>query len=310
MESDIEPHVLTSKYADKERQHLLVQSIVHTSKMPNKSMAPKLIEALNFWFKLPNDKLDKVINIFRLIQATNNTIIDVSENAMARNGKSTANSVYSLADALNSSYYCCFLILERLRDLENFEAVKFGNEYFLDSSKGYGLETYWRDNIICPSEEEYVRMGTLKTGSVIRIVIKLMQLLSGNKKDLTKLTNSLAQFFHIYDDYVSLHAMDDYLLNKNGTDMISEGKFSFPMVHAICTKPNDVQLLNILRQKTKEEELIKYCLKLLEKFGSLEYTKQILKNLKEEAEKEMKQMEENPHMKKIFEDILSKLKIN
>jgi geranylgeranyl pyrophosphate synthase len=47
----------------------------------------------------------------------------------------------------------------------------------------------------------------------------------------------------------------------------------------------------------------------LEQVGSIEYTKQTLRNLRSEAEEEMKKFEENPSMIQLLDDIFSKLKM-
>jgi len=59
----------------------------------------------------------------------------------------------------------------------------------------------------------------------------------------------------------------------------------------------------ILRQRTQKVDLKKYCVKLLEKFGSLSYTKHILEELDDEARIEVAKLGGNP----MLEDILDKM---
>jgi hypothetical protein len=59
----------------------------------------------------------------------------------------------------------------------------------------------------------------------------------------------------------------------------------------------------ILRQRTHVEELKKYCVKLLEKFGSLSYTRHILEELDAEARTEVAKLGGNP----VLENVLDKL---
>lgn len=47
---------------------------------------------------------------------------------------------------------------------------------------------------------------------------------------------------------------------------------------------------DILRQRTKDVEVKKYCIHLLEKLGSFKYTRDILKKLDEEARAEVIQI--------------------
>lgn len=37
--------------------------------------------------------------------------------------------------------------------------------------------SYWRDNSVCPSEEDYIHMVTHKTGGLFRLSVSLMQVL-------------------------------------------------------------------------------------------------------------------------------------
>ena len=59
----------------------------------------------------------------------------------------------------------------------------------------------------------------------------------------------------------------------------------------------------ILRQQTRDEELKKYCVILLEMFGSLNYTRRTLEELDTEARAEVAKHGGNP----MLEDILNEL---
>jgi len=59
----------------------------------------------------------------------------------------------------------------------------------------------------------------------------------------------------------------------------------------------------ILRQRTRDVELKKYCVTLLEKFGSLKYTRHTLEKLDAEMRAEIANLGGNP----ILEDVLDEL---
>jgi geranylgeranyl diphosphate synthase type 3 len=59
----------------------------------------------------------------------------------------------------------------------------------------------------------------------------------------------------------------------------------------------------ILQQRTRDEELKKYCVTLLEKFGSLSYTRRTLDKLDTEARSEVAKHGGSP----LLEDILDKM---
>ena len=49
---------------------------------------------------------------------------------------------------------------------------------------------------------------------------------------------------------------------KSFCEDITEGKFSFPIIHAINYMPEDTRLINILRQKTEDMEIKKHAVRL------------------------------------------------
>ncbi len=93
--------------------------------------------------------------------------------------------------------------------------------------------------------------------------------------------------------------------HKGFCEDITEGKFSFPIIHSIRAVPHDHRLLSILKQRTNgialpplgqlfrcccccfsnvvsscalaDVELKKYAVKYMEQTGSFEYTRNILK---------------------------------
>jgi geranylgeranyl diphosphate synthase, type III len=72
---------------------------------------------------------------------------------------------------------------------------------------------------------------------------------------------------------------------------LTEGKFSFPIIHAIRSDPANLQLLNILKQKTTDEEVKRYAVKYMESKGSFEYCKKVLMTLGERARKLVAEVE-------------------
>lgn len=103
------------------------------------------------------------------------------------------------------------------------------------------MELYWRDNFTCPTESEYRQMTIRKTGGLFMLAIRLMQLFSANKKDFSKLTATLGLYFQIRDDYGNL-SMKEYTENKSFCEDLTEGKFSFPLIHAVQNQTQDRQV--------------------------------------------------------------------
>jgi geranylgeranyl diphosphate synthase type 3 len=90
--------------------------------------------------------------------------------------------------------------------------------------------------------------------------------------------------FQIRDDYQNLSS-PEYISNKGLCEDLTEGKFSFPIIHSIRTQPDNMQLLNILKQKTDDEQVKKYAVSYMEGTGSFEYCRKVLETLTERARK-------------------------
>ncbi|CAH2241849.1 jg16238 [Pararge aegeria aegeria] len=62
---------------------------------------------------------------------------------------------------------------------------------------------------------------------------------------------------------------------------------------------------HILRQRTRDVEVKRYCISLLEKFGSFQYTRERLQQLDDEARAEVKRLGGNPHLEELLDELLS-----
>ena len=96
------------------------------------------------------------------------------------------------------------------------------------------------------------------------------------------LVNVIGLIFQIRDDYMNLSSTD-YTNNKGLCEDLTEGKFSFPVIHSIRSNPHNLQLINILKQKTNEEQVKRYAVSYMESTGSFAYCKKTLKELTEKA---------------------------
>lgn len=92
----------------------------------------------------------------------------------------------------------------------------------------------------------------------------------------------LGVIFQICDDYLNLFNAT-YTQNKGFCEDLTEGKFSFPVIHAIHADPDDFQLINILKQKTESKELKIYAIDYMERMGSFRHTREFIAKLKTEA---------------------------
>jgi geranylgeranyl diphosphate synthase type 3 len=77
-----------------------------------------------------------------------------------RRGVPTAHRVYGLASTISAALYVYFLALQKVLRFNHPEMIKLYIEMNVESWRGQALDVYWRDNYICPSEEEYMEMIT------------------------------------------------------------------------------------------------------------------------------------------------------
>ncbi|KAK7220688.1 hypothetical protein V2G26_008691 [Clonostachys chloroleuca] len=209
---------------------------------------------------------------------------DVQDMSELRRGFPVAHNIFGVAQTINSANYIYFSALVELQKLGNPKAVDIFAEELVNLHRGQGMDLYWRDTLTCPTEDDYLEMVGNKTGGLFRLGIKLMQAESDVGMDCVPLANLVGLIFQIRDDYMNLHSQE-YSDNKGMCEDLTEGKFSFPIIHSIRTNPVNRQLVNILKQKTTNIDIKKYAVTYMESTGSFQYTRDVLAILLERAEK-------------------------
>ncbi|XP_004524463.1 geranylgeranyl pyrophosphate synthase isoform X2 [Ceratitis capitata] len=278
--------------AQKEQDEILLQPFAYIQQIPGKQFRSELALAFNHWLNIPAEKLHQIGEIVQMLH--NSSLLGVP----------VAHSIYGVASTMNAANYVLFLSLAKVQQLGHPEATNVYTEQLLELHRGQGMEIYWRDSFTCPSESDYKLMTIRKTGGLFMLAIRLMQLFSENKEDFTKLTAILGLYFQIRDDYCNL-SLKEYTQNKSFAEDLTEGKFGFPVIHAVRSQKHDKQVLHILRQRTHDIEVKKYCIGLLEKLGSFQYTREVLESLDKEARAEVERLGGNPYMDLLLNKLLS-----
>ena len=67
--------------------------------------------------------------------------------------------------------------------------------------------------------------------------------------------------------------------------------------------PEDRQIMNILRQRTTDIEVKKYCVSLLEKTGSFKYTLDVLEELDSKVRSEIEKLGGNVHLIALMDEL-------
>ncbi|KAL9126505.1 MAG: hypothetical protein Q9217_004451 [Psora testacea] len=237
---------------------------------PGKDIRKQLIAAFNIWLKVPETSLAIITKVVGMLHTASLLVDDVEDFSQLRRGVPVAHSIFGTAQTINSANYVYFAALQELLKLGNDKVIKIYTDELCNLHRGQGMDLFWRDTLTCPSEQDYLEMVGNKTGGLFRLAVQLMQAESK--------MNTIGLLFQIRDDYMNL-ASTEYAETKGLCEDLTEGKFSFPIIHSIRSNPQNLQLMNILKQKTTDEEVKKYAVKYMEKTGSFEYCRIVLRVL-------------------------------
>lgn len=283
-------------------ERILLEPYKYLLQLPGKQVRTKLSQAFNHWLNVPEDKLQVIIEVTEMLHNASLLIDDIEDSSKLRRGFPVAHSIYGIPSVINSANYVYFLGLEKVLTLEHPEAVRVFTRQLLELHRGQGLDIHWRDTYTCPTEKEYRNMVLQKTGGLFGLAVGLMQLFSDWKQDLKPLLDALGLFFQIRDDYANLSSRE-YSENKSFCEDLTEGKFSFPTIHAIWSRPESTQVQNILRQRTENVDIKRYCVDYLEKVGSFAYTRQTLRDLEVEVYRLIREFGGNPQLESLVKHL-------
>ncbi|KAK3704009.1 geranylgeranyl pyrophosphate synthetase [Vermiconidia calcicola] len=284
-----------------EKENILKGPFDYLESHPGKDVRTQLITAFNAWLQVPPASLRIITDVVTMLHSASLLIDDVEDSSQLRRGVPVAHSIFGTAQTINSANYVYFRALQELLKLQNSEAIQIYTEELLNLHRGQGMDLFWRDTLTCPSEDDYLEMVGNKTGGLFRLAIKLMcaESPSHNNRpkssgssstdfeqqpDYIPLVNTISLLFQILDDYRNLNTGDTtYTTNKGLCEDLTEGKFSFPIIHAIRSAPSNLVLVNILKQKTRDEEVKRFAVKYMEGVGSFAYTRRVLRGLGRKA---------------------------
>ncbi|KAL2827634.1 isoprenoid synthase domain-containing protein [Aspergillus cavernicola] len=275
-----------TKYKDgkwsQENENIIMGPYDYMLQHPGKDLRRQMINAFDAWLKVPPESLAIIKNVIAMLHTASLLIDDVEDNSLLRRGIPVAHSIYGTAQTINSANYVYFLALQEVQKLKSPAAIDIYAQELLNLHRGQGMDLFWRDTLTCPTEDEYLEMVGNKTGGLFRLAVKLMQAESSTEKDCVTLVNVMGLVFQICDDYLNLSSTT-YTQNKGLCEDLTEGKFSFPIIHSIRSDPGNHQLINILRQKPKDEDVKLYALKYMESTGSFKHTQNVVRELRARA---------------------------
>ncbi|OCF55052.1 geranylgeranyl diphosphate synthase, type III [Kwoniella mangroviensis CBS 10435] len=287
------------------QERTLLEPYTYISANPGKEFRGKLIDAFNIWLKVPEEDLKVVTRIVRMLHNASLLMDDVEDNSELRRGLPVAHTIYGIPQTINTANYVYFLAMQELLSLrdttskgkkKDVDVVGLVTDELLHLHRGQGLDLFWRDTLTCPTEKEYVDMVLGKAGGLLRLAVKLMMAKSESGVDYVPLVNLISVWFQIRDDYMNLQSTE-YEANKGYCEDLTEGKFSFPVVHGVRADDSNRQILNVLQKKTTSVSLKKHVVDhLRDETKSFEYTKKIIIDLQNQIQDEIKDLGGNKYL--------------
>ena len=293
-----------SEAAKHKTDQALLEPYRYISSVPGKDVRGKLIDCFQLWLRVDESEssvLSEIKEIVALLHNASLLVDDIEDNSKLRRGVPVAHSIFGIAPVINTANYVYFLALERCQNLQNSHAMQVFVSELLNLHRGQGHDILWRDNVDCPSEEQYCEMVIDKTGGLFRLAVGLMKAFATRNKevDFTPLVNNLGLYFQIRDDLINL-ADEQYMKSKSFCEDLTEGKFSYPIIHCIRKDPSDTRLLSILKQRTEDVDVKRYAQQMMKDAGSLHYTREKCTELSGQIAKQIEDLSGNEPLLKLL----------
>ncbi|KAG1742385.1 isoprenoid synthase domain-containing protein [Suillus paluster] len=328
---------LSSSTWTEAQESALLEPYTYITANPGKKVADKLVEGFNLWLNVPKDKLAVITRVVGLLHNASLLVDDIEDDSQLRRGIPVAHKIYGVPQTINTANYVYFLAYQQLSALRptvrrractssacpntrvgddspaaetkhiipDHDLDLVVNAELMSLHRGQGLDILWRDTLRCPTEDEYVGMVKDKTGGLLRIAVKLMMACAttNTNVDYVPLTDLVGIYYQIRDDYMNLQS-NQYTDNKGFAEDLSEGKFSFPIVHGILEQPENRQIMNVLQKRPKTPTLKHYTINYLrDTTKSFDYTLAVLRKLERQARGEVERLGGNPMLSAILDKL-------
>ncbi len=254
--------------------------------------------------KNPDDLLDFAI-IPEIIHNGTIMIDDIEDSSEFRRGKPCTHRLFGIDIAVNAGntmYYLPLLTLASYGEkLPKETATKLYEIYvqeMVNISFGQATDIAWHKGLVDVdriTENQYLQMCILKTGTLARMSAKLAAVLAGADNDLTerigRYAETIAVAFQIRDDILDLTG-GRFSEGKGGFGQdITEGKRTLLVINSLSkAKVRDRRrLLEILDMHTADQTIKREAISIIERSGSIEYAKEYARDIVAEGWNEINQ---------------------
>ena len=279
-------------------EELVTTPFDYISSLPAKGARDAFIDALTIWLPMSQGDVDCIKETIRMLHNASLMLDDIEDGSQLRRGRPATHMIFGVAHTINSAGYLVLDALKRVQMLGDPQCLNIVIDQVRDLYVGQTFDIYWTRSGHCPSEKEYLGMVDKKTGGLFQLPAKLLQCLSHNRNGayIEQMITLFGRFFQIRDDYQNL-TDNDYTRQKGFCEDLDEGKYSFPLIHALNTKGTrcSLQLEALLHSRRENgclsREAKELVLEHLSEVGSMEYTRRLLEDLRRQIGDEMARLE-------------------
>lgn len=160
--------------SENDSPHIVLAPFKYIKSMPSKGVREKLIDALNWWFKVPQPELEIIQNVVDLLHTSSLMFDDIEDNSILRRGKPTTHRVFGVERTINSSTYVLTPSINEASKLQSKRAVSIVTQGVSVMLQGQGMDlcsTYLGE---WPTFEVYFKMINYKTGEMFCIAHALI----------------------------------------------------------------------------------------------------------------------------------------
>ncbi|KAK5993667.1 Ophiobolin F synthase oblA [Cladobotryum mycophilum] len=291
-------------------KNLLDDSVVlapaeYISSLPSKGVRKTIIEAIDLWTNIPRPLTDTIVKVIDALHNASLILDDYHDQSPLRRGSPATHVVFGSGQASNSASY---LYLQATTMVANLGDPQMLTVFLQELDRliiGQSWDLYWTFHAKMPSCDEYMAMVDGKTGSLFRMLLRLMTCAAAKnpswvdldletfEASATELARVVGRFFQIRDDYKNLTS-DEYEATKGFAEDLDERKCSYPLVVTMSTDPRiGDQILGLFRlpERHLSVEIKRHILKLLAKAGAFSETAKLLLQLEGEIEDKITEIE-------------------
>ncbi len=275
----------------------------YISSMPSKGVRNTLIDAFNSWLHVPPAAIKIITSVVSTLHNASLILDDLEDNSPLRRGFPAAHIIFGQAQSINSATFMFVRAVGEVAQSLSPAALTAVLEELESLYLGQSWDLYWKHNLACPNEAEYINMIDHKTGGLFRMLVRMMQaegaVTTTPRLDLERLTLLFGRFFQIRDDYMNF---GDYATQKGLCEDLDEGKFSYPIVYCLSNHPEyRGHILGVFRQRPTaatstalplSKECKAHLTACLRKCGAFEKTLDCLRDVERELELEIDRLEQ------------------